>query len=268
MANIHNKGNMLRTSFNSWSQCRSLLSHNDAISILELIHMSLSCNLKNDFASLFPKIQELFSFDFACAILGYRENNSVVVDDGVNISYPDECLTAYKSRNYVQDDLIVKKNFTDYKLQYWCVEKKRPEQSEYLISFAIDYNIKAGYAQGSKPFGPEKNASLFTFASAAMKSDMRTDTILTLIIPHLHLALSQVCRKKQLLGNSIALSQREKEVLDWVKQGKSSWDISVILGISESTVNFHIYNIMQKLGTINRSQSVAVAARLGLIDFN
>jgi LuxR family quorum-sensing system transcriptional regulator SolR len=42
--------------------------------------------------------------------------------------------------------------------------------------------------------------------------------------------------------------------------------MSVILGISESTVNFHVYNIMQKLGATNRPQTVAVAARLGLID--
>jgi len=265
---MQNKGNRLRTSFGSRSKFRSLLSCNDAISILELIDMSLSCNLKNDFIALFSKMQDLFSFDYACAILGYRENGHVAVVDGFNISYPEECFTAYKSRNYVQADLIVKKNFTDYKLQYWCVENKRPEQSEELISFVIDFNIKAGYAQGSKPFGPEKNASLFNFASASMKYDTRTDAILALVIPHLHLALSQVCRKKQLLDNGIVLSKREKEVLDWVKQGKSSWDISAILRISESTVNFHIYNIMQKLGTVNRSQSVAVAARLGLIDFN
>jgi len=42
--------------------------------------------------------------------------------------------------------------------------------------------------------------------------------------------------------------------------------MSVILRISESTVNFHVYNIMQKLGAINRPQAVAVATHLGLIE--
>jgi DNA-binding CsgD family transcriptional regulator len=64
------------------------------------------------------------------------------------------------------------------------------------------------------------------------------------------------------------LSDREKEVLNWLKQGKSSWEISVIFGISERTVNYHIYNIMEKLQTTNRAQAVAVATRLGLIDLD
>lgn len=88
-----------------------------------------------------------------------------------------------------------------------------------------------------------------------------------MIVPHLHLAFSHVFRSRKTDINKVVLSSREKEVLDWLKQGKSSWDISVILGISERTVNFHVYNIMQKLGAINRPQALAVAARLGLIDF-
>ncbi|MGO9499757.1 MAG: helix-turn-helix domain-containing protein [Solirubrobacteraceae bacterium] len=64
------------------------------------------------------------------------------------------------------------------------------------------------------------------------------------------------------------ISSREKEVLGWLKQGKSSWEISVILNISERTVNFHIYNIMQKLEAVNRPHAVAVAASLGLIEFD
>jgi DNA-binding CsgD family transcriptional regulator len=66
--------------------------------------------------------------------------------------------------------------------------------------------------------------------------------------------------------SNINLSAREKEVLNWLKHGKSSWDISVILDISESTANYHVYNIMRKLAAVNRPQAVAVAVRLGLID--
>jgi len=51
-----------------------------------------------------------------------------------------------------------------------------------------------------------------------------------------------------------------------VETGKSSWDISVILGISERTVYFHVSNIMKKLGASIRAQAVAVATRLGLVD--
>jgi DNA-binding CsgD family transcriptional regulator len=66
-------------------------------------------------------------------------------------------------------------------------------------------------------------------------------------------------------ANQVTLSSREKEVLDWLQQGKSSWEVSVILAISESTVNFHVSNIKRKLGATNRAQALAIAARLGLL---
>lgn len=51
----------------------------------------------------------------------------------------------------------------------------------------------------------------------------------------------------------------------WTAQGKSSWDISRILSISENTVNFHIKNAMRKLGTTSRTAAVAKAIGHGLI---
>lgn len=56
------------------------------------------------------------------------------------------------------------------------------------------------------------------------------------------------------------LSPRELEVLTWLRLGKTSWDISMILMISERTVNYHVNNIMRKLGVISRMQAVSVAA--------
>jgi LuxR family transcriptional regulator, quorum-sensing system regulator CviR len=64
----------------------------------------------------------------------------------------------------------------------------------------------------------------------------------------------------------VRLSRRELEVLNLLKFGKTSWDISKILGISERTVNYHIGNIMSKLDAINRIQAVYEAVNLDLID--
>jgi DNA-binding NarL/FixJ family response regulator len=61
------------------------------------------------------------------------------------------------------------------------------------------------------------------------------------------------------------LSNREKEVLKWLKEGKRSWDISRILQISRDTVNFHIKNLFKKLNVVNRTQAVSEAMRQGII---
>ncbi|MBI1920368.1 MAG: helix-turn-helix transcriptional regulator [Geobacter sp.] len=94
---------------------------------------------------------------------------------------------------------------------------------------------------------------------------MRTEQILDHIVPHFHQALVRLSHSS---GESLHLivSSREREVLAWLKEGKSNWDISVILGISERTVKFHIKNIMRKLNAVNRSHAVAIAIERGIID--
>lgn len=61
-----------------------------------------------------------------------------------------------------------------------------------------------------------------------------------------------------------ALSSREKEVLKWIKEGKSNYDIGDILDISGNTVNFHIKNLFKKLNVVNRTQAVSEALRMGI----
>ena len=60
------------------------------------------------------------------------------------------------------------------------------------------------------------------------------------------------------------LSDREMEVLRWLKEGKSNWEISMILKISERTVKFHVKNICTKLDVINRTHAVVVAMERGI----
>lgn len=62
------------------------------------------------------------------------------------------------------------------------------------------------------------------------------------------------------------LTDREIEALTWVAQGKSSADIAVLMHVSERTVNFHIGNVIRKLGVATRVQAAIRCALLGLID--
>jgi DNA-binding NarL/FixJ family response regulator len=64
----------------------------------------------------------------------------------------------------------------------------------------------------------------------------------------------------------IKLTDRELEALGWVAHGKSSSDIAVLMDVSERTVNFHINNVIRKLGVATRVQAAIRCALLGLID--
>lgn len=61
------------------------------------------------------------------------------------------------------------------------------------------------------------------------------------------------------------LTPRELEVLRWTMDGKTAWEVGVILGISERTAVLHVNNAMHKLGCANKHQAVLKALRLGLI---
>lgn len=61
------------------------------------------------------------------------------------------------------------------------------------------------------------------------------------------------------------LSKRERQVLSWASQGKTSEEIAGITGIAEPTVNNHIYRIMKKLKVSSRSQAIAIAIAEGQI---
>ena len=63
------------------------------------------------------------------------------------------------------------------------------------------------------------------------------------------------------------LTTKEIEILNWIKRGKSSWDISVILDCSKRVVDYHVRNIKNKLNAVSRAQAVAVALKYGFIDF-
>jgi DNA-binding NarL/FixJ family response regulator len=71
--------------------------------------------------------------------------------------------------------------------------------------------------------------------------------------------------KERTVESDVHLTDREREVLTWVGRGKTSYEIGVILGVRERTVNFHCDQAMKRLNVLNRTQAVAKAIAVGLI---
>jgi DNA-binding CsgD family transcriptional regulator len=63
----------------------------------------------------------------------------------------------------------------------------------------------------------------------------------------------------------IRLTPREQQVLLWCAYGKSSWEIGQILQCQESTVNFHVGNILRKFDVSTRVAAVIKAIRYGML---
>ena len=65
-------------------------------------------------------------------------------------------------------------------------------------------------------------------------------------------------------GERNLLTNREGDVLRLVASGKTNKEIAADLFVSESTVKYHLRNIMDRLHLENRAQVIAYAARKGL----
>jgi len=61
------------------------------------------------------------------------------------------------------------------------------------------------------------------------------------------------------------LTPRELEVLELIRDGNRNKQIADQLSISETTVNFHIKNIVEKLQANDRTHAVTIALRRGLL---
>lgn len=69
-------------------------------------------------------------------------------------------------------------------------------------------------------------------------------------------------------GQTISLTPRELEVLDWMATPKTYKQIALQLSVSEETIRSHSKNILEKLKQPNRAQAVLAAIRMGLIKLN
>lgn len=61
------------------------------------------------------------------------------------------------------------------------------------------------------------------------------------------------------------LSERERQVLQYMANGRSNKEIGQILYISENTVKAHVKSILTKLDAMGRTEAIAIAIKRGLI---
>ena len=94
--------------------------------------------------------------------------------------------------------------------------------------------------------------------------------LLKLLTPHLHLALTRALATVpeypwNLGAAKKPLSDRQLEILYWMHEGKTNWEIAKILNLTEINVKYHVDQIFVKLEVRKRVHAVAKAHALGLL---
>ena len=107
---------------------------------------------------------------------------------------------------------------------------------------------------------------LYILLSASEEQSLSSRTMLEALLPYMDCTLRQIepvaaetAEVATLVvdDNLGALSSREHEIMDWVKHGKTNYEIGMILDISAFTVKNHLQRIFKKLDVLNRAQAVA-----------
>ncbi|XIA67552.1 autoinducer binding domain-containing protein [Bradyrhizobium sp. TZ2] len=186
----------------------------------------------------------------------------------VTVNFPPDWCHRYFERNYHVVDPVVRRTPMLSGPYLWD-ELAQQYQLQAGEQRVLDEAREAGLKHGmSVPlFGALGRVSVVSFASPFDDADPQYRmSHLNLLAWHFHIAFSEIARPSDASGNrKLTLSEREKDCLRWVAEGKSSWEIGVILKISDNTVNFHLKNVQRKLGTTNRTQAIVMAIRHNLV---
>ncbi len=152
-----------------------------------------------------------------------------------------------------------------------------------LTAAAAEWLRDAGFTEllvhgVSRPQRASEIETLFVFASPGTTVSATDSGSIDLLLPHLHstyLRVQSFERENSAPRTQAApapsgysgasISEREEQVLCWVREGMSNQEIGVQLGISPLTVKNHVQKILRKLGATNRAQAVARAMSMNLL---
>jgi transcriptional regulator EpsA len=125
------------------------------------------------------------------------------------------------------------------------------------------------HGSGALPGG----SSMFLLLGMPMKPGPRYAYFLALLLPYLHMALLRLSQQDAAVDAEAEhaailrpLSARETEILAWVREGKSNYEVGRILGISALTVKNHLQRIYKTLGVSNRTHALARCMSLRLLE--
>jgi DNA-binding CsgD family transcriptional regulator len=186
----------------------------------------------------------------------------------VALNYPVQWQDRYAERRYCTVDPIVTyapSIAVPFLWDWLIIRCGLSNRQRQILNEASEAGLRNGI---SVPLhGPWGRVAVISFASQFNDPHPKAQLDrLSALASQFHVVFTSLGRGLRRDLPAVDLSPREKDCLKWTAQGKSSWDIGMILTISENTVNFHVKNAIRKLNATNRIVAVVKAIRLGLID--
>jgi DNA-binding CsgD family transcriptional regulator len=183
-------------------------------------------------------------------------------------TYSKEWVDRYLARDYQHIDPVIKLTRKKLLPLDWATTDQSTKEVRDFFGESRECGVgKQGLSIPIR--GPNREAALFTVTSDIPDVDwdnFKKDVIsyLQVVGYEYHKAMIEA---EFGAGNAppVKLSPRERDMLAWAASGKTTWETSIILGISEATANFYMAGAISKLSCVNKTHAVAKALRSGLI---
>jgi LuxR family quorum sensing-dependent transcriptional regulator len=176
-------------------------------------------------------------------------------------TWPQEFTEAYETRGYAEHDPILREIARIRHAVEWpqAFEKRRLTSEEKVVLEDADrLGLRFGLAIPITE--ASGNAGFVSISGPNPCSDAKARSALTLVSIYVYHRLRALAAGRE---TKQRLSRREIEVLHWIAEGKSDWQIGRILSISAKTVNYHTENLKRKFGVATRMQAVVSAIKQG-----
>jgi LuxR family quorum-sensing system transcriptional regulator SolR len=180
-------------------------------------------------------------------------------------NFPEQWKERYRSHAYLAIDPTVQHCLKSTQPIVWSdqVFASTPK----LWQEAQACGLRHGWAQSTRDIsGAVGMLTLARGEGALDPEEVRANQTKMAWLTHLaHTGFARLLVPKHIPEIKAVITPREREILCWTAEGKTSHEIGQILVISVCTVNFHLKNVLSKLGSMNKIQATVKAATLGLL---
>ena len=247
------------------------LSKLDLVNALDLVETAGNTGTEQQFRHLVHMASKLIPLERMHVCFANLDGDSNVASFSrhILINYPVDFVNEYLENGYARVDAAWDVLIRTGRPVIWHQMRQRhrsPEQQR-VYAHADAHGLHDGFTFGAR-FSHVACSSVFAGICdpRELQQHKRHLAVIEYLTPHLHAALSRI--QFGLLKETPLLTEREREVINWAKYGKTDSEISLQMGVSARTVKFHVENAMRKLQASNRVQATAIALSQGLIEWH
>lgn len=232
----------------------------------EFVDCLHSAHTEDDFRRVAERTAHALGFRWF-AYFGHRANGPKLIS-----SYPKSWTSHYFREGYDNIDPVLQEPRNTSRMFLWDGREARSAKSakeRRLFDDALSFNIRTGLTVRIP--ASQNQFAAFTLAvddrSLGLDRFIETsqDMLETIALNyHAHVS-ARIGRASSGGGMGSPLTQRERQCLAWISDGKTMQDIAELLGVSSRGVKFHLDNARRNLAALTLSHAVALALRQRLL---